>query len=231
MKSLFSLIAAVMISAFSYAQQLEQIPLIEVEGYSLRMVNPDEAVLMINLEEKAMKVVDASKVLNTKTQKLADELKKAKVRDYKLIADNYSVDINRIYRSGTSRDSGFVARQSLRIVTSSTNEDLQKIIEAINSAGDMSFQLGFQISEATQKSLENTLLTEALKNAESRARLIAETLNIRSIRVHHVSMDTPRPIFPTIKLRATNTMAEQADTLIESDEQRVEKRVYVKYTY
>ncbi|MFC3415067.1 SIMPL domain-containing protein [Algoriphagus hitonicola] len=135
MKALFSMIAAVMISAFSYAQQLEQIPLIEVEGYSQRLVNPDEAVLMINLEEKAMKVADASKVLNTKTQKLADELKKARVRDYKLIADNYSVDINRIYLSGNSRDSGYVARQSLRIVTSSTNEDLQKIIEAINSSG------------------------------------------------------------------------------------------------
>lgn len=231
MKALFSMIAAVMISAFSYAQQLEQIPLIEVEGYSQRMVNPDEAVLMISLEEKAMKVADASKVLNTKTQNLADALKKAKVRDYKLIADNYSVDINRIYRSGESRDSGYVARQSLRIVTSSTNEDLQKIIEAINSSGDMSFQLGFQLSEATQKSLENTLLTEALRDAESRARLIAETLNIRSIQVHHVSLESPRPIYPSARMMKSSDFAEESEPLIQTDQMKIDKRVYVKYTY
>ncbi|WP_087941279.1 SIMPL domain-containing protein [Algoriphagus faecimaris] len=231
MKALFSMIVAVFITAFSFAQQMEQIPLIEVEGYSQRLINPDEAVFTISLQEKAMKVADASKILNTKTQNLADALKKSKVRDYKLIADNYSVDINRIYRSGNSRDSGYVARQNLRIVTSSTNEDLQKIVDAINNSGDMSFQLAFQISEQAQRSLENELLTEALKDAEARARLIAETLNIRSIRVHHVSMDAPRPVYPTIKLRGTNAMAEQSDMLIESDEQKVDKRVYVKYTY
>ncbi|HAZ23700.1 MAG TPA: hypothetical protein DCY95_02720, partial [Algoriphagus sp.] len=72
-----------------------------------------------------------------------------------------SVDINRIYRSGVSRDSGYVARQTLRIVTGSKNEDLQKIAEAIQESGDMSFNLSFQVSETAQKSLENSLLTDA----------------------------------------------------------------------
>ena len=129
-----------------FAQQIQQVPLIEVEGFAERLISPDEAVFNIMLEEKGMKVSDATKILNNKTQRLADLLKKAKIKDYKLIADNYSVDINRIYRSGVSRDSGYVARQTLRIVTGSKNEDLQKIAEAIQESGDMSFNLSFQVS-------------------------------------------------------------------------------------
>ena len=91
--------------------------------------------------------------------------------------------------SPEARDSGYIASQNLRIVTKSTNEDLQKIVESIQGAGDMSFNLSFQVSEATQKSLDDTLLIEALKNAESRALLIAETLTIKSIRVHRVTLE------------------------------------------
>jgi uncharacterized protein YggE len=214
----------------AFAQDDLKIPLIEVEGFSERKLAPDEAVFSIQLEEKSMKVNDAVKVLNTKSNNLAEALKKAKIKDYKLVADNYSVNINRVYRTGYARDSGYVASQNLRIVTKSTNEDLQKIVEAIQGAGDMSFNLNFQVSEATQKSLDDTLLVEALKNAESRALLISQTLNIKSIRVHRVTLEaTPMPFLKNQMLMRAE--ASDAQVLISPDEQSIQKRVYVKYTY
>lgn len=212
------------------AQQVQQIPLIEVEGYAERKINPDEAVFSIQLVEKASKVSEATNILNKKTQILADELKKAKIRDFKLVADNFSVDINTVYRSGTSRDSGYVARQILRIITSPTNEDLQKIVEAIQSAGDMSYDLNFTISEATRKSLEDTLLAEALKDAEARANLVGNTLGLRGLRVFHVALEQnfrPQPVYMTNAKMAS----ESADMLIQPDDQTLNKRVFVKYTY
>lgn len=233
MKNYLTIAIALLLAVPVFAQDTMQVPLIEVEGFSEKKVAPDEANFQINLEEKAMKVSDAVKVLNKKTQLLSDALKKAKIKDYKLIADNYSVDVNRIYRSGESRDSGYVARQTLRIVTSSKNEDLQKIVESIQGAGDMSFNLNFQISEATQKSLEDDLLAAALKNAESKANLIAQTLGIRNIRVHRVSLDTQPDVRPYAKMQMMRTSAdaEAAPPMINPDDQSVEKRVYVKYTY
>lgn len=213
-----------------FAQQIQQVPLIEVEGFSERKIAPDEAVFSINLEEKAMKVPDAVNVLNKKTQRLSDALKKARIKDYKLVADNYAVDVNRIYQNGVASDNGYVARQSLRIVTSVTNEDLQKIAVAIQEAGDMSYNLQFGIAEATRKSLENALLTEALKDAEARAMLIGNTLAIRGLRVFSVTMEPnyrPQPMYMNAKV----AMAESADMLIETDDQTLTKRVYVKYTY
>ena len=232
MKNYLTLLFALMLVVPVFAQDNMTVPLIEVEGFSEKKVAPDEASFQINLEEKAMKVSDAVSVLNKKTQMLADALKNAKIKDYKLIADNYSVDVNRIYRSGTSRDSGYVAHQSLRVVTSSKNEDLQKIVEAIQKSGDMSFNLNFQISEATRKSLEDELLTVALKNAESRAQFIAETLGIKSIRVHRVSLESQPVTYAYAKMEMMRTSADAvAPPLLNPDDQSIQKRVYVKYTY
>jgi len=233
MKNYLTLLLALLLTVPVFAQDNLTVPLIEVEGFSQKKVAPDEAAFQINLEEKAMKVTDAVTVLNKKTQLLSDALKKAKIKDFKLIADNYSVDVNRVYRSGESRDSGYVARQTLRITTNSKNEDLQKIVESIQGAGDMSFNLNFQISEATQKSLEDELLTAALKNAESRALLIAQTLNIKSIRVHRVSLESQPIVRPYAKMEMMRTSADAAPAppMINPDDQSLEKRVYVKYTY
>ncbi len=226
----FLIFSLAMVMATSiFAQQTQQIPLIEVEGYAERKTAPDEAIFMISLEEKAMKVNDAVNVLNKKTQNLSDALKKGRIKDYKLVADNYAVDVNRIYRSGSQKDSGYVARQSLRIVTSATNEDLHKIADAIQGAGDMSYNLSFGISEATRKSLENTLLTEALKDAEARANLIGSTLNLKGLRVFNVTLE--QNFRPVPMYNAKVAMAESADMLIETDEQSLTKRVFVKYTY
>ena len=141
----------ILVSFAAFAQDDLKIPLIEIEGVSVRKVSSDEAIFSINLEEKSMKVVSAVEALNRKTNNLADALKKAKIKDYKLIADNYSVDINRVYRSGFSRDSGYVARQNLRIVTASKSDDIQKIVESIQESGDMSFNLSLPSSRNHQK--------------------------------------------------------------------------------
>ncbi len=228
-KLILSFFASILIlGAFSAtAQQMENIPIIEVIGTASRSTAPDQATFNILLEEKAMNVPTATGVLNTKTKSLADALKKARIKDYKLVADNYSVNVNRVKRGNSLQDSGFVARQSLRVVTTSQNEDLQKISEAIQSAGDMSYQLRFELSEELQKSLENTLITEALRDAQSRARLIAETLGIASIRVHHVTFE--QDLQKGIRMMLGDS--ESSPMLIAPDNQDISKRVYVKYTY
>ncbi|MBC6366235.1 SIMPL domain-containing protein [Algoriphagus sp. AK58] len=231
MKTIFGLLMGLMVSLPLAAQQIQQVPLIEVEGYAERKVAPDEAVFFISLEEKGLKVNDAVSVLNRKTQNLSEALKKEKIRDYKLVADNYSVDVNRIYRSGSAKDSGYVARQNLRIITTATNPDLQKIVEGIQKSGDMSYNLHFGVAEATRKSLENTLLTEALKDAEAKANLIGTTLNLKGLRVFHVTMEPNYRPQPVYMMNAKAAMADSEEMLIQTDDQTITKRVYVKYTY
>lgn len=230
MKTILTLFLSFGLAQVLFAQQVQQVPLIEVEGYAERKLAPDEAVYIIQLEEKTLRVNNAVNTLNKKAQNLADALKKERIKDYKLIADNYSVDVNRIYRNGTAKDSGYVARQTLRIVTSPTNEDLQKISEAIQKSGDMSYNLHFGVAESTRKSLENTLLAEALKDAESRATLIGTTLNLKGLRVFYVGMEQSYVPQPKYMMNA-RSMAESADMVIQPDDHTISRRVYIKYTY
>jgi uncharacterized protein YggE len=231
MKTLILFFSAYIILFPAMAQEIDaKTPLIEVEGFSERKLTPDEAVFSIRLEEKSMKVNEAVNRLNTKTSKLAESLKKFNIQDYKLIADNYSVTINQIYRSGYEKDSGYIASQNLLIVTKSTNQDLQKIVETIQNSGDMSFNLNFKVSENTLKSLEDTLLVEALKNAESRAQLIAQTLVIKNIRVNKVTL-TADPIPFQNNMIMMRAATQDSEMLISPDQQIIQKRVYVHYTY
>jgi uncharacterized protein YggE len=115
-------------------------------------------------------------------------------------------------------------------VTKSTNQDLQKIVETIQNSGDMSFNLNFKVSENTLKSLEDTLLVEALKNAESRAQLIAQTLAIKNIRVNKVTL-TADPIPFQNNMIMMRAATQDSEMLISPDQQIIQKRVYVHYTY
>ncbi len=74
MKPLLTLFLALMMSVPVLAQDDFKIPLIEVEGFSERKLAPDEAVFSIQLEEKSMKVSDAVKELNTKSNNLAEAM-------------------------------------------------------------------------------------------------------------------------------------------------------------
>lgn len=215
------------------AQDDMKIPLIEVEGYSEVKIAPDEAEFHIMLEEKSIKVEDAINALNAKTELLARRLKNVRIKDYKLIADNYSVNINRIYQKGTPKDSGYIATQQLRIVTNSNSEDLQKIVDAIKGSGDMGFNLEFKVSEIAKRSLEDELLKQALLNAESRALLIARTLNIKSIRVHRVLLaNEQNNYYPRMEImRAVADDNSTSQAMLNPDEQKISKKVYVKYTY
>jgi uncharacterized protein YggE len=64
MKRLLILSLAFALACPLLAQQTQQIPLIEVEGFAEKKIAPDEATFAITLEEKAMNVNDAVKVLN-----------------------------------------------------------------------------------------------------------------------------------------------------------------------
>lgn len=227
----FILISVVwMIIQSTQAQDFNNvIPLILVEGMSERKITPDEAIFSIRLEEKSMRVNDAVNTLNLKTTSLSDALRKAKIQNYTLIADNYAVDIHRVYRNGYSKDSGYTASQNLRIVTASKNEDLQKIVESIQNSGDMSFNLVFQISQKTKKSIEDELLVEALRDAKSKAELIAQTLGIKDIRVHKVNLNTEQPNFQnTMMLRSE---VQESDMLISPDQKTLQKKISVNFTY
>lgn len=185
MKKLIVMLPFLVLTVIAFAQESKPMT-IEVEGNSELSVQPDQAEIYVSLREMAMTVAEATSRLNKKTKMIEDNLKKTKLKGYDFYVDNYNVNINRIYRNGTSKDSGYVATQQVRVKVRNPKEDLSKITEALHTSADMGFSLQFSVSDALRKKVEQELLELALKDAQSKAQVISKTYGLGELKVSSV---------------------------------------------
>lgn len=194
------ILSSVLCCMLFWAVQAQELSKIEVMGNSEISIMPDEATIQINLREKALQVKDATNALNKKTKSIEDALKKTNLDNYRLTVDNYFVNVNRIYGRGTSRDSGYVASQTIKIKVMDTGADLIKITETLHQTTNMSFSIQFGISDKSKKEVESKLLTMALEDAVEKAKVIAGTLGLGEVKVHHVNyVPESRNYFPVMR--------------------------------
>lgn len=227
-----SLFLFMTITAFSQ----ENIPLIEVEGTSEISIMPDEAIIHLNLMEKAMKVSDVTNALNKKTKSIEDALKKTKVKDYDFTVDNYYVSVNRVFAKGTSKDSGYVASQTIKVRVRNIDQDLVKITESLHQTADMGFNIQFNISEKVRKSSEQKLLELALVDAKSKADIIVKTIGIQNIKVHKVTyISNSNNFYPVMRQAKTMMAMDMAESRQEPtfspEEQKLSDKVLVSFTF
>ncbi|GEO22598.1 hypothetical protein CQA01_31320 [Cyclobacterium qasimii] len=217
----------------SMAQETSKI---SVDGKSEIKVLPDEALIRVSLSMKAMKTADATEGLNKKAAEVTKALKKSGVDNYELKADNYFVNVNRVYTKGTSKDSGYVASQTLRIlVKDNSGEDLVKIMETLHNNIDMGFQFEFQLSDNKRKEYEAELLRLAIKDAKNKAEIIANSLELGKIVVHQVIYGDFTSSYQP-KMYGAESMRIVADNqrtppTIEPDEQTLTDQVKVIFTF
>tara|TARA_R110002153_G_scaffold176126_2_gene329371 strand:- start:94 stop:774 length:681 start_codon:yes stop_codon:yes gene_type:complete len=217
---------------FSYAQETTKI---SVEGNSELKILPDEALINVSLKEKALKTAEATEGLNQKAAEVTKALKKSGVENYELKADNYYINVNRVYTKGTSKDSGYVASQNLKILVKNTEEDLVKIMEALHANIDMGFQLSFQLSDSKRKEYQDELLQMALLDAKSKAMTIANTLDLGAITVQEVIYGSGGNIYQP-KVYRNEAMMVSADNqrtapTIQPDEQTLSDQIKVVFTF
>ncbi len=215
--------------------QTQFIQLIEVEGTSEISVLPDEAILNVNLSEKAMSVPEVTNSLNKKTKSIQDALKKSGVVDYEFNVDNYYVNINRIYSRGSARDSGYVASQNVKVTVKNPDTDLVKIVETLHTTANMGFNIQFTISEPQKKSYDQKLLELALDDAKQKAEIIAKQLNIGEISVYRVNYGAQSNNYQPIMMRQEAMMVKASDDreepVFNPEEQKLNDRVMVSYTF
>jgi uncharacterized protein YggE len=234
MKKLFFLLSVLLLPLVVLAQQ-QAVPSIDVEGASEIKVMPDEATLNMNLRELGMKVSDVTNKLNKKTKAIDEALKKSGVKDYKLIVDNYNVNINRIYTKGSSKDSGYVANQNIKVVLKYRDNDVVKIVESINKSADLSYNVSFGISENQKKSYQEKLLELALLDARRKADIIAKTMQIDQIHVFKINYSSGASFQPTdyrmeSMMMKTASEAREAPTF-SPEEKILRDRVNVSFTF
>ncbi|WP_143960397.1 SIMPL domain-containing protein [Litoribacter populi] len=165
---------------------LAQTNQIEVEGQSEIKVKPDQALLQVNLQLKAMQASQASQALNKKTNTIISNLDKADIKEMEVFTSNYFVNINRLYQKGTSKDSGYVASQTLNIKVNELEQSLFKVMEVLGEYDELNYSVSFQLTDDLRKSKEEELLRLALDDAKRRGNTIADAMDLGNLTVQHV---------------------------------------------
>lgn len=234
-KNMKNTILVLLFSLVFMAVSAQQIPLIEVEGISEVSVMPDEALIQVSLSEKAMTVAEATDRLNKKTKAIEDALKKSGVKTYQFFVDNYYVNVNRIYSRGASRDSGYVATQSVRVKVSDVGMDLIKVTETIHQTGNPSFNLSLQVSDLLTKQTQQQLLELAIEDAIKKAHIIAKSIGVQDIQVQKVVYTSPSntfyPIMREARVSMASDMAPREEPVLRPEERKLNDKVVVTFTF
>jgi len=214
--------------------QAQQAPTIEVEGQSEIKIKPDQAIIAIQVQHRALKASDAAQGLNKKSQEISDLIKKSKLSGYDFNTNDYQVNVNRIYRKNSMIDSGYIALQTINIRINDLEKDLVKAVDALGQVRDLQYYLSYMLSDNLRTALEKDLLTQALEDAQSKAKIIAEAMGLQDLKVQRIEYRTQNNFgFPVHRQMAEFNMeaATKAMPVLQPDEQKISDRVVVSYQF
>ncbi|UCS95575.1 SIMPL domain-containing protein [Echinicola marina] len=231
------LIFTVLLTGFyaSQAQNISNSNTIQVSGKSEISIKPDQAIISINIEKIAMDASEAAAALNKKTNEIEKLVNSGQLSDFNFTTSQYRINQNRIYRQGTSKDSGYVASQNIKIELDDPEKDLVSLVDRLNKSEEIMFQVSFSVSEEMQKKYENELLTNALKDAKQKAELIAATMDLKNIKVFKIDYSgqqsfPPRPVqmeYMKVQMRG----ADSAPPTFSPEEQKLTDEVLVMFYF
>ena len=186
-----------------------------VSGDSIVQAQPDTAILTIAVVTQAKRAIDAQQENATRSDAVVRALKAAAGVGAEIKTSGYSLQPQRVYRENQPPTiTGYEARNSVIVVLS----DLTKVgpvIDAAAQAGanDLS---GISFTLRKDRPARDQALTEATREAMSKAQVIAQALGGRVVRVVEVQEEgtaRPMPIYSAdygreVKLASVQTPIE-----------------------
>lgn len=227
-------LTCLLILSVHFSLLAQQIQTVEVEGQSEIKIKPDQSIIAIQVQHRALKASDAAQGLNEKTQEIADLIKKTNLSNYDLNTNNYQVNINRIYRKNSMSDSGYIATQTVNIRIHNLEKDLVRAVDALAQVQDLQYSLSYMLSDDLRRTLEKDLLTQALKDAQNKVQVIQDAMDLQDLKVFKIDYKTQNNFgFPIHRQMAEYSMdaSAKAMPILQPDEQKVSERVIVIYQF
>jgi len=211
-------------SATKIPDDSRRVTRILVSGDSLIQAQPDTAILTISVVTQARQALEAQQQNATRTDAMVRALK-ASLGSAEIKTGGYNLQPQRIYKEGQPPTiSGYEARNTVTVTLS----DLTKVGSAIDAAsqaganevGGISFVL------RQDRPARDKALSEATREAMSKAQVIAQALGGRVSRVVEVQEDgfqRPQPIYQAQEFSMQRAQA--ASTPIEVGSLDIRSRV------
>ena len=170
-----------------------------VGGDSKVQATPDTAILTIAVVTQGRRAIDAQQENAAKTDAVVRALKSAAGTGAEVKTSGYSLQPQRVYKEGQPPAiTGYEARNSVTVTTGELNK-VGNIIDAAAQAGSNDIS-GIAFTLRQDREARDRALSEATREAMSKARVIAEALGGRVVRVLEVQEEgfqRPVPVYQT----------------------------------
>jgi len=169
-----------------------------VSGDSLIQAQPDTAVVLLTVVTQAKRAIDAQQENATKSQAVINALKSAAGAGAEVKTSGYGVEPQRVYKEGQPPTiTGYEARNSVTVTTSDLTR-LGAIIDAAANAGVNDIG-GITFTLRQDRAARDKALSEATREAMSKAQVIAQALGGRVVRIIEVQEEgfqrPPQPVY------------------------------------
>jgi len=170
---------------------------VNVVGDSIIQAQPDTAILTISVVTQARNALEAQQQNATKTDAVIRALKAAAGTGAEIKTSGYSLQPQRVYKENQPPTiTGYEARNSVTVTTSDLNK-VGTIIDAAAQAGSNDVA-GISFTLRQDRPARDRALSEATREAVSKAQVIAQALGGRVVRIVEVQEEgfQQRPPMP-----------------------------------
>ncbi len=179
-----------------------------VTGDSIVQAQPDTAILTVSVVTQARQAIEAQQQNATQSNAVVSALKASAGAGAEVKTSGYSLQPIRVYKEGQPPTiTGYEARNSVTVVLS----DLTKVgavIDATAQAGANDVA-GISFTLRQDRPARDRALTEATREAVSKAQVIASALGGRVVRIVEVQeegVQPPRPLYQgQLQMRAMSS--------------------------
>ncbi|HEV8428375.1 MAG TPA: SIMPL domain-containing protein [Pyrinomonadaceae bacterium] len=174
-----------------------------VAGDSIIQAQPDTAILTISVVTQARNAFEAQQQNATKTDAVVRALKAAAGTGAEVKTSGYSLQPQRVYKEGQPPTiTGYEARNSVTVTTGELNK-VGTIIDAAAQAGSNEIA-GIAFTLRQDRPARDRALSEATREAVSKAQVIAQALGGKVVRIIEVQEEgfQQRPPVPILRAEA-----------------------------
>ncbi|HKP46622.1 MAG TPA: SIMPL domain-containing protein [Pyrinomonadaceae bacterium] len=182
-----------------------------VTGDAIIQAQPDTATLTISVVTQARAALDAQQQNASKSDAVVRALKAALGSGAEIKTSGYSLQPQRVYKENQPPTIvGYEARNSVTVVLS----DLTKVGVALDAASQAGANdvAGISFTLRNDRGARDQALSEATKEAVSKAQVIARALGGRLVRIVEVQeegFERPRPIYAADSIQTMRAQAVQ----------------------
>lgn len=219
----FLIAAIVCIPTLAHAQMPPPPPpghalrFISVSGEAHREVAPDQAVLNVSVESRNMNLTEAKQANDALTKKVRKIALDLEIPEKNIATSNLFVSPQYNYDNNKQVFAGYMISRSLRVTMDSVDVHERLLSEIIAAGVDQVSGVEFKI--AKPETHEQKLRAEAVKDAEGKAKILAEAAGVELGKPISIfdgvsgAMPPPMPMMKAMRMEATDAAGSVAPAL------------------